>query len=69
MSTKPRRRTASERRFRAEAVPRQNPDLHKLAQVFLGMALARAEADRRPTDSTAPKDGLEPAPEAGREVE
>lgn len=34
-----------ERDFRVEAVPRQSPDLHKLAQVFLGMAVARAETE------------------------
>ncbi|CCH78447.1 DNA-binding domain-containing protein, AraC-type (modular protein) [Nostocoides japonicum T1-X7] len=42
-------RRGHERRFRVEAVPRQSPDLHKLAQVFLGMAVARAQAGDAPT--------------------
>lgn len=47
MNRQQRRRRGRDRRFRVEAVPRQSPDLHKLAQVFLGMAVARAEEDRR----------------------
>ena len=42
------------RALRIEPVLRDTPDLHKLAQVFLGMALARADADqqarRQPSD-------------------
>lgn len=34
------------RDYRIEAEPRQSPDLHKLAQLFIGMARARAEQDR-----------------------
>lgn len=35
------------RDLRVEAQPREAPDLHRLAQVFIGMALDRA----RPTDT------------------
>lgn len=38
------RRRGEDRRFTVEAVPRSQPDLHKLAQVFLGMAMNRAQA-------------------------
>ncbi len=43
------------RDYRIEAEPRQSPDLHKLAQLFIGMARARAQQDRtRPaTDADA----------------
>ena len=45
------------------------PDLHKLAQVFLGMALARAEQTGR-RDGGAMLDGRgSPEPEGEREVE
>jgi len=44
------RRRGEDRRFAVEAVPRSQPDLHKLAQVFLGMAVSRAQAD----DDAAP---------------
>jgi len=44
------RRRGEDRRFTVEAVPRSQPDLHKLAQVFLGMAISRAQAD----DDAAP---------------
>ena len=36
------RRRGEDRRFTVEAVPRSQPDLHKLAQLFIGMARARA---------------------------
>ncbi len=39
------RRRGEDRRFTVEVVPRNQPDLHKLAQVFLGMAISRAQAD------------------------
>jgi hypothetical protein len=52
-----RRKPRPEREFHAEVVLRPTPDLHRLAQVFLGMALAQAEADRpsatRPTDTAS----------------
>ena len=34
------------RTYRVEAEPRATPDLHKLAQLFIGMAMQRAEHDR-----------------------
>ena len=34
------------RDYRIEAEPRQSPDLHKLVQLFIGMARSRAEQDR-----------------------
>lgn len=44
------RRRGEDRRFTVQAVPRSQPDLHRLAQVFLGMAVSRAQAD----DDVAP---------------
>lgn len=48
------------RDYRIEAELRESPDLHNLAQLFIGMARARAEQDRsnsapdhRPPDSGA----------------
>ena len=35
------------RTYRVEAEPRTSPDLHKLAQLFIGMAFARADDERR----------------------
>lgn len=32
------------RRFRVEAVPLRQTDLHKLTQMFLGMAVSRSES-------------------------
>ncbi|MFT3862352.1 hypothetical protein [Micropruina sp.] len=34
------------RNYRIVAEPRTDPDLHKLAQLFIGMAFARADAER-----------------------
>lgn len=34
------------RDYRIVAEPRTEPDLHKLAQLFIGMAFARADAER-----------------------
>ena len=51
------------RNYRIVAEPRTEPDLHKLAQLFIGMALARADAEkeaRRNSDSSprqAPPEG------------
>ena len=51
------------RDYRIEAEPRQSPDLHKLVQLFIGMARSRAEQDRaRP----AP-DAVSPVPGACRD--
>lgn len=57
------------RHFRVEAMPRQSPDLHKLAQVFLGMAVARADDHADPSGQDAPRPQAEPTPEDGPEVE
>ena len=35
------------RNYRIVAEPRTDPDLHKLAQLFIGMAFARADAERQ----------------------
>lgn len=43
------RRRGEDRRFTVEAVPRSQPDLHKLAQVFLGMAVSRSKTNDAPT--------------------
>lgn len=43
------------RNYRIEAELRDTPDLHKLAQLFIGMAFARADAEkeaRRNSDSS-----------------
>lgn len=37
------------RDYRVEAELRSSPDLHKLAQVFIGMAQARARQEHRET--------------------
>jgi len=58
-----------QRHFRVEAVPRQSPDLHKLAQVFLGMAVARAEQTGRHDGGATPNGRRSPEPEDDREVE
>jgi hypothetical protein len=47
MSKTGKRRRGADRKFRVEVELRQTPDLHKLTQLFLGMAIARAEADKR----------------------
>ena len=46
-TSKPRKTPpARMRNYRIVAEPRTEPDLHKLAQLFIGMALARADAER-----------------------
>ncbi|MFQ6484662.1 hypothetical protein [Brachybacterium epidermidis] len=40
------------RDYRIAAEPRQRPDLHQLAQLFIGMALARTEHHRPEPGST-----------------
>lgn len=53
------------RDYRIEAEPRETPDLHKLAQLFIGMARSRAEQDHaRPTPDT-----VSPVPDAWRDSE
>ena len=47
-TSKPRKTPpARMRNYRIVAEPRTEPDLHKLAQLFIGMALARADAERQ----------------------
>lgn len=46
-TSKPRKTPpARMRNYRIVAEPRTEPDLHKLAQLFIGMAFARADAER-----------------------
>ena len=47
MSKDPKAPPARMRTYRVEAEHRENPDLHKLAQLFIGMAFARTDAERR----------------------
>lgn len=64
--TKPRKSPpARMRTYRIEAEPRTTPDLHKLAQLFIGMAFARADAER----ANQQKPPSDPRHEAGGEVE
>ncbi len=51
------------RAYRVEAETRETPDLHKLAQLFIGMAFARADAehDHQPRSSSTSRQ--EPAGE------
>lgn len=42
------------RNYRIEAELRDTPDLHKLARVFIGMALARADAEKEARRNSAP---------------
>ena len=55
-TSKPRKTPPSRmRNYRIVAEPRTDPDLHKLAQLFIGMAFARADAEREEgRDSAAP---------------
>ena len=47
-TSKPRKTPpARMRHYRIVAEPRTEPDLRKLAQLFIGMALARADAERQ----------------------
>ncbi|MGO2863297.1 MAG: hypothetical protein ACTIC1_19215 [Brevibacterium sp.] len=52
------------RKYRVDAEARQSPDLHKLAQLFIGMAQARARAAQPAPDEpeeSVPGDGQESA--------
>ncbi len=53
------------RTYRIEAEPRATPDLHKLAQLFIGMAFARADAERASQETPLSS----PRHETGGEVE
>ena len=54
------RRRGEDRRFTVEAVPRSQPDLHKLAQVFLGMAVSRSKTNGETTPGAADLGPSEP---------
>ncbi|HIW63662.1 MAG TPA: hypothetical protein H9881_14495 [Candidatus Stackebrandtia excrementipullorum] len=60
------------RDYRIAAEPRQSPDLHQLAQLFIGMAVARTEHHRPEPDSTGqtlPTGPYGHGPVGGDEVE
>ncbi len=56
MSQNPKSPPERMRSYRVEAEQRETPDLHKLAQLFIGMAFARADAEHdqgpRPSSSS-----------------
>jgi hypothetical protein len=52
-----------------ETVPRQSPDLHKLAQVFLGMAVARAESETQRGKDPACKEESAPMQEDDADIQ
>ncbi|KDA06152.1 hypothetical protein DC31_13290 [Microbacterium sp. CH12i] len=54
------RRRGEDRRFTVEAVPRSQPDLHKLAQVFLGMAVSRSKTNGETTPDAVDPGRSEP---------
>ena len=58
-TSKPRKTPpARMRNYRIVAEPRTDPDLNKLAQLFIGMAFARADADRQERHGpTSPRQG------------
>ena len=58
------RRRGEDRRFTVQAVPRSQPDLHRLAQVFLGMAVSRSKASGEST-----QDAVDPGPSEPDNVE
>jgi len=53
------------RNYRIVAEPRTEPDLHKLAQLFIGMALARADAERQERRGLAGLPRQEPPQDVG----
>ena len=62
-------RRPRERDLRVETVPRQSPDLHKLAQVFLGMAVARAESETQRGKDPACKEESAPMQEDDADIQ
>ncbi|KFI81942.1 hypothetical protein [Bifidobacterium psychraerophilum] len=48
------------RGYRIEAQQRSDPDLHKLAQVFIGLAMQRARAERDTQKPDQPDAGQSP---------
>ena len=51
------------RNYRIVAEPRTEPDLHKLAQLFIGMALARADAERQARHDLGSPNSRPPRPD------
>lgn len=66
-SSRDERLPARMRDYRIEAEPCESPDLHQLAQLFIGIALARAEKDR--VHHAPPPDPRGSGPVGGGEVE
>lgn len=65
-TSKPRKAPpARMRNYRIVAEPRTNPDLHKLAQLFIGMALARADAEQQERRGSAASPRYEPPDDVG----
>jgi hypothetical protein len=65
-TSKPRKTPpARVRNYRIVAEPRTEPDLHKLAQLFIGMALARTDAERPDRRGLAGQPRQEPPQDAG----
>lgn len=48
------------RDYRIEAQLRESPDLHKLAQVIIGLAMQRAKAERDAQEPGQPNAGVRP---------
>lgn len=53
------------RNYRIAAEPRPEPNLHKLAQLFIGMAFARADAERQARRDSAAQPRREPPEDVG----
>ena len=51
------------RNYRIVAEPRTEPDLHKLAQLFIGMALARTDAERQARHDLGSPNSRPPRPD------
>lgn len=65
-TSKPRKTPpARMRNYRIMAEPRTDPDLHKLAQLFIGMAFARADAERQERRNPAALPRQEPPQDVG----
>ena len=65
-TSKPRKTPpARMRNYRIVAEPRTEPDLHKLAQLFIGMALARTDAERQERRDAAAPPRQEPPQDVG----
>ncbi len=64
-STRRKAPPARMRNYRIVAEPRTDPDLHKLAQLFIGMAFARADAERQERRGSAVSPRHEPPDDVG----